>query len=89
MIESKITVDPVTGRTDELELVNDFMRILEEEVVDVYSCLKGIVWIKSEQDDSGVWEEEFRSSWEGGGEERWEKGWKGGRGKTKCSYMNA
>ena len=35
LIESKVSTDPVTGASDELKFVNEFLRLLDEEVVDV------------------------------------------------------
>ena len=35
LIESKVSTDPTTGTSDELKFVNDFLRVLDEEMVDV------------------------------------------------------
>ena len=39
LIESKIEIDPVTNSSNELTFVDAFLRVLEEEVVDVFYLL--------------------------------------------------
>ena len=38
LIEKKVATDPVTGESDELKFVNNFLRVLDEEAADV-SCV--------------------------------------------------
>lgn len=35
LIEKKVKTDPVTGESDELKFINDFLTVLDEEAADV------------------------------------------------------